>query len=160
MDMSNNNDKGIGKELLNRLICSKWIFQKGINVLDNGEPFSSGLAVLHFHDAVEMHLRVIAEKLHCSLKDNAAFNQIMDAIDTVEENKLPERIALNQLNRARINFKHFGLEPKHDDAMKFRYDLERFFPIASKLLLHIDFESMSLSSLIAHRRTHIARGLV
>ncbi len=141
------------KELIDRAICSKYIFHKGADILTRRGPFSSGLAIIHFQDAVEMVLRVIAEHLHCSLKDNVAFNQIIDEIDKVGDNKISHRIALNQLNKARINFKHFGLEPKYEDANKFRYDLEGFFPEVLKTFLNIDFDSISLSSLIGHRRT-------
>jgi hypothetical protein len=60
----------VNKSLLTPLICSKYIFHKGIDILEKGGPFSSGLAVLHFQDSVEMVLRAIAEHLHCTLKDN------------------------------------------------------------------------------------------
>ncbi len=143
----------LSKELLDRLICSKYIFHKGVDILERGEPFSSGLGVLHFQDAAEMVLRTIAEHLHCSLKENAAFNQIIDSIDSFGVLELTHRSALNQLNKARINFKHFGLEPKREDVIKFRHDLEEFFPNALKSFLDVDFHLISLANLIEHRRT-------
>lgn len=143
----------LNKQLLDRLICSKYIFHKGVEILDRGGPFSSGLGVLHFQDAVEMVLRIVAEHLHCSLKENAAFNQIIDLIDSSGSNKITHRSALNQLNKARINFKHFGLEPKHEDVIKFRHDLEGFFPNVLKSFLDVDFFLISLTNLIEHRRT-------
>lgn len=143
----------LSKELLDRLICSKYIFHKGVDIIERGGPFSSGLGVLHFQDATEMVLRIIAEYLHCSLKESAAFNQIIDSIDSAGDNKVSHRSALNQLNKARINFKHFGLEPKLEDAIKFRRDLEGFFPNVLKSFLDIDFHLISLTSLIGHRRT-------
>jgi hypothetical protein len=60
---------------------------------------------------------------------------------------------LDQLNKARINFKYFGLEPKHENANKFRYDLEGFFPKALRSFSTIDFDSISLSSLIGQMQT-------
>lgn len=141
------------KELIDRLIGSKYLFHRGVDILNRRGPFSSGLAVLHFQDAAEMVLRVIAEHLNCSLKENAAFNQIIDTIDNITNAKIPYRIALNQLNKARINFKHFGLEPKYEYANKFMYDLEGFFQIALSSFLDLDFDSISLASLIGHRRT-------
>lgn len=143
----------LNKQLLDRLICSKYIFHKGVDILERGGPFSSGLGVLHFQDAAEMVLRIIAEHLHCSLKENAAFNQIIDSIDSLGAHKITHRSALNQLNKARINFKHFGLEPKHEDVIKFRRDLEGFFPNVFKLFLDVDFHLISLANLIEHRRT-------
>lgn len=143
----------IGKELINRLICAKYLFHIGIGILDQGGPFSPGRAVLHFQDSAEMLLRVIAEHLHCSVKENASFNQIIDSIDNKSDKNLTHRSALNQLNKARVSFKHFGLEPKLEDVSKFRNDLESFFPTATKTFLNIDFELISLTNLIGHRRT-------
>ena len=143
----------ISKELLDRLICSKYLYHKGIETLNSKGPFSSGVAVLHFQDSIEMALRVIAEFLHCSLKENESFQQIIEKIDKHGENKIPSRIALNQLNKARVNFKHFGLEPKFEDSTKFMYDIENFFPIALKTFLDIEFNSISLANLIRHQRT-------
>lgn len=143
----------LNKELIDRLICSKYLFHRGVNILNQRGPFSSGSAVLHFQDAVEMVLRVIAEYLNCSLKENAAFNQIIETIDNIGHNKVSHRIALNQINKARINFKHFGLELKYEDAYKFSCDLEGFFPAALNSFLDIDFYSISLTNLIGHIRT-------
>jgi hypothetical protein len=140
----------LNKQLLDRLICSKYVFHKGIDILERGGPFSSGLGVLHFQDAVEMVLRIIAEHLHCSLKENAAFNQIIDSIDSLGVHKITHRSALNQLNKARINFKHFGLEPKHEDVIKFRSDLEEFFPDVLKSFLDVDFHLISLANLLTY----------
>lgn len=98
-------------------------------------------------------LRVIAEHLDCSVKENCPFNQLINLIDSSGDRKLSHRSALNQLNRARVSFKHFGLEPKEDDVKKFRRDLEGFFPNATKLFLDVDFDSISLTNLIGHKRT-------
>lgn len=143
----------LNKQLLDRLICSKYLYYRGVDILTQQGPFSAGSAVLHFQDAAEMVLRVIAEHLNCRLKENAAFNQIIDSIDNIGHNKVSHRIALNQINKARINFKHFGLEPKYEDAYKFSCDLERFFPAVLSSFLDIDFYSISLTNLIGHTRT-------
>ena len=141
------------KELLDRLICSKYLYYRGVDILTQRGSFSAGSAVLHFQDAAEMVLKVIAEYLNCSLKENAAFNQIIDTIDNIGHNKVSHRIALNQINKARINFKHYGLEPKYEDAYKFSCDLEGFFPAVLTSFLNIDFYSISLANLIGHIRT-------
>lgn len=138
---------------MDRLICSKYLYYRGVDILNQHGPFSSGSAVLHFQDAAEMVLRVIAEHLNCSLKENAAFNQLIDTIDNMGQTNVSHRIALNQINKARINFKHFGLEPKYEDAYKFSYNLEAFFPAALTSFLDIDFYSISLANLIGHTRT-------
>lgn len=138
---------------MDRLVCAKYIFIKSCEVLDKGGYFADGMAVLGFQDSAEMFLRVIAEFLHANIKDGSAFNQIIDEIDKVSPTKLSHRSALNQLNKARVNFKHFGLQPKKEDVIKFRQDLEVFFPKTFQLLLNLEYESVSLVHLIGHRRT-------
>lgn len=143
----------VREEIIDRLVCAKYIFESGIEVLDRGAPYAAGLAVLAFQDAVEMALRAIAEHIHAQIKENAPFNHILDEIEKVDHAKLTHRTALNQLNKARVNFKHLGLAPRDDDVRKFRRDLEGFFPNATEAFFSLDFSSLSLSSLIVHRRT-------
>lgn len=142
----------VNKEIIDRLICAKYMFQRGNELLERGGPFSDGLTVLLFQDSVEMCLRAIAEHHHCSMKDNIAFNQIMDEIDKIGKGLLTHRTALNQLNKARLNFKHFGLQTKHEDVVKFRKDLEAFFPSALNTFLELSYDSISLIDLIEHCR--------
>lgn len=141
----------LSRNLVDRLVCAKYIFRRSCELLDSHNPFSAGLAVSGFQDSVELVLRTIAEHLDVSLTGNVAFNQIIDKIEA--EAKLPNRTMLNQLNKARVSFKHFGLEPKEQDAIKIRRDLEVFFPLAFTQFFAIDFEFVSLVDLIGHRRT-------
>lgn len=143
----------VRQEILGRLACAKYIFTTGIDTLDKGAPYASGLAVLAFQDAAEMVLRAIAEHLHAQIKETTAFHQIIDEIDKASSVKLTHRSALNQLNKARVNFKHLGLAPRDEDVRKFRGDLEGFFPSALKDFLDIDYDRLSLVSLIRHHRT-------
>ncbi len=139
---------------MDRLVCAKYIFIKSCEVLDKGGYFADGLAVLGFQDAAEMVLRVVAEFLHASFKkDDTQFNVIIDKIDEISSTKLSHNSALKQLNKARVNFKHYGLQPKKEDVIKFRKDLEVFFPKTFQLFLSLEYESVSLVHLIGHRRT-------
>lgn len=144
---------GLSKPLYDRLLGAKYIFRQGVEFSEKGRPYSAGMAVLAFQDATEMVLRVVAEHLHAPIKENIAFNQLLDAIDGLGKGKLSHRSSLNQLNRARVNFKHFGLEPKPEDIKKFRGDLEGFFPNALSLFLGVEFHELSLVQLLRHRRS-------
>lgn len=143
----------VREELIDRLVCAKYIFESGVETLERSAPYASGLAVLAFQDAVELVLRAIAEHVHAQLKENSPFNQILDEIEKCHPGKLTHRSALNQLNKARVNFKHLGLAPRDEDTRKFRRDLEGFFPNVVKTFLDLDFSNLSLSSIIIHCRT-------
>ena len=151
--------------LMDRLVCGKYIFHRGVEILNQNEPHSSGIAVNHFQDATEMILRVIAEYHHCSIQPHTLFHQIIDEIlkinledsfpnrGELNQNKFTHRPSLNQLNSARLNFKHQGNQPRDEDAKKFRNDLEGFFPNALNTYLNIDYESISLINLIEQDQT-------
>ncbi len=143
----------ISEQLVDRLVCAKYIFESGVDALDRGDQYAAGIAVLAFQDAAEMVLRVVAEHLHAQVKENSAFNQILDEIEKVAPGKLTHRTALNQINKARVNFKHLALAPRDEDIVKFRRDLDRFFAVTTNAYLGLDFSSLSLSSLISHKRT-------
>ena len=100
-----------------------------------------------------MLLRIAAEHLHASLKEQAAFAQVIEAVETASSTALTHRSSLNQLNKARVNFKHFGLLPTDDDVTKLLLDMDAFFPEASRVLLGVDLATVSLRHLVGHRRT-------
>jgi len=139
-------------ELIDRIVCAKYLFQSGSEYIERAGTYSDGIAILHLQDSIEMFLRTVAEHLHCSIKETISFNQLIDEIDKAGKGALTHRSALNQLNKARVNFKHFGLQPKHEDVRKFNRDLQAFFPAATRTFLNLDFESLSLINLINHQR--------
>lgn len=141
------------KPLIERVVVSKYLLRRARETLASSSPFVSGLTVLQLHDATEMLLRVVAEHLHTQIKERSSFDQIVNAVASVATTPLKHRSALNQLNKARVNFKHFGLEPKKEDAQKLLLDMESFYPETVKTLLREDFDAISLSSLAGHRRT-------
>lgn len=100
-----------------------------------------------------MLLRAISEHFHANIKDQAAFNQVLDEVEQAAELQLSHQTALNQLNRARVNFKRLGLAPRNEGARKFRNDLEGFFPSILNSARGIKFDELSLASLVKHTRS-------
>lgn len=143
----------VREEIIDRIVCAKYMFENGTQILDRGAPYAAGMTVLTFQDSVEMTLRAIAEHIHAQIRENSAFHNILDEIDKVGVAQLTHRTALNQLNKARVGFKHMGLAPRDEDVRKFRRDLEGFFPNAVSSFLGVDFDRLSLASLIRHKRT-------
>ena len=146
----------IERGLLDRLVVAKYIFLRGVEELGGASELAAGLALLHFQDSAEMVLRIIAEHLGVSMKPTVAFNQIIDSIDEkateLGRDPVPRRSALNQLNNARVSFKHYGNRPNSSDVQKFRDDLETFFATACREYLDLSFETVSLADLITYRR--------
>ncbi len=142
--------------LLERIVYAKYLFHQGCESMEKNLPITDGMAVLSFQDAVEMLLRTIAEHVQASLKDGAAFNLIIDKIDedsdTHKKGKIPQRIALIQLNRARVSFKHSGLLPNTSDVHKLRQNTELFFHTALQQFFGLTLDEVSLVQLIKRHR--------
>ncbi len=142
----------LNKDMLRRLICAKYLFLKGIDTIDRGGAFSSGHATLNFQDSVEMTLRAIAEYLGCQIREKESFSQIINIIGQKSKKDISGSTAFNQLNKARVNFKHFGLEPRLEDVIKFKDSLEEFYKKEIKKYFDIEYSEISLAILIEHRR--------
>ena len=143
----------LAKPHIDRLIVARYFYFRGKAVLQENGPFAAGFAICNFQDAAETFLRVVAEHLHCPTQDNTQFSKLIDDIDAKAAERLTHRASLLQLNKARVGFKHYALRPAREDAEKFNGDLEAFFSITARLLLGVEFESVSMVSLIGHART-------
>lgn len=123
------------------------------SVLASTAPFSAGVAVGQLQDPVELFLHLLGDHFHAQIKEKLAFDQIIDAVNKQLPTPLSHRTALIQLNKARVNFKHHALEPRLEDARKLLHDVQDFLPAMSKAHLGVDFETLSLSSLVGHLRS-------
>ena len=149
--------KKVSRELIDRLVCAKNIYRRGIQILNEPSTFSSGMAVLNFHDATEIFLRVIAEHFDLQISDYENFHSIIGKVNKeAQERGLPpltNTSGLNQLNQARVNFKHYTLENKSKHATKFKLDLEVFFQITLDNYLGLNFATLSLADMVKDTRT-------
>lgn len=148
--------KTIDTELIKRIVFAKYLFWQGNDSLKKSSILSDGLAILNYQDSAEMFLRTIAELLHASVKESSSFEQIIQSIENVSESidkyKIPYRISLNQLNKARVNFKHFGLLPIKEDVNKFSRDLELLYRELVFKYFKMSFDDFSLVDIIKNYR--------
>lgn len=142
----------IKEDLLKRLVYAKYIFFQGCEAIERKLSIADGMAVLNFQDAIEMILRTIAEDAHANIKEKMSFDQIIQEIDAASAKKIPYKSSLIQMNKARVNFKHFGLIPARDDVEKCRRDVESFFKESIKLFFDVDFYQVSLADMVEKRR--------
>jgi hypothetical protein len=136
--------------LINQLLLSKYIYGKGESLLDTNNPMSCGLAISLFHDAVELLLWTIAKEVDANIKERDSFIGLYDAITTGKKNKKHEEPPLKakmvELNKARVNFKHFGNMPAPTDAIKFLGYTDDFLRESTKLFFNLDYEDISLTA--------------
>jgi hypothetical protein len=146
----------LDQKILTRLVYSKYLLYSGNEVLEKELPLADGLALLNYQDATEMFLRALAGYLDASMKEQSGFDEIIKRIEDAPNNTLRTRIplksSLHELNKARVNFKHFGILPIHEDILKIKNDINAFFQQALYSFFDLDLEKVSLKELINHIR--------
>jgi hypothetical protein len=113
-----------------------------------------GLAVSVGQDAVELFLRAVMKERHAPGQKMAdEFIKAMDYIDAaadgVEQLKVPFRGKLIELNKARVNFKHYGLSPERSDAERLVGYVSQFFDEATPRFFGTSFEDISLADTLS-----------
>lgn len=141
-------------ELTQLLLCRQ-LYIEAEGFLLRGERCALGLAVSIAQDAIELFVRS-AEKhigMHLS-KDKTGFtdvvNELAKELSTREGKPLPYRSKLEDINKARISFKHYGLSPTKEDARRLLDYGETFLVDATRNIFNIDFLSLSYADLITN----------
>lgn len=107
----------VERQQLERLIIGRQLLDRAGRELDRRGVYAEGLAVLSIHDAVEMVLRVVAERVKARLKPNQDFEGLIQKIEEATASKpIPFRDHLFRLNKLRVGFKHSGLLPREGDV--------------------------------------------
>jgi hypothetical protein len=115
-------------------------------------------ALLGFHDAIEMFLRLACEHVDVIPRPNAGILDYLDALGAKAAEPLPHQLALRRLNKARANLKHHGQLPATTDLEDYRHTTSAFLVDSSPTLFGIEFGSVSLVEFVAPEdaRVHLA----
>lgn len=138
---------------IEQLVLSKYIYQQGPEQLRNRSPYSAGLAVSLFQDAVEIMLWAVFKQVDADLRGKQPqFEQYWDIIREAKGNKERKSVPLKgkmiDLNKARVTFKHNGQLPRDEDVMRFAGYTEKFLSQSAKEFFEVEWQDVSLVSLI------------
>lgn len=136
--------------MIDQILISKRIFSIGESYSRQSDPLSSGLAIALFQDAVEQLAWCIAKHKDLGVRETESFTSLLDKIDKSTEDALPHKAKILELNKARVGFKHYGNLPASSESEKFRSYAYDFLVVASQRYLSIDFDKISLASLISN----------
>ncbi|MDN7877766.1 hypothetical protein [Burkholderia aenigmatica] len=137
---------------LKQLVLCKQLYNEAEGFLSRKEGVGAGLAISIAQDSVELFLRAIIKQLPSTGgRPPEEFVKCMDHIDASAEQtgvKVPFRARMLELNKARVNFKHYGLVPSDSDAARLLGYAEQFFEEATPQFFSCEFSNVSLSDLI------------
>lgn len=131
-----------------QLLLSKRIYLEGCEFAERNDPVSSGLAISLFQDAVEMFVWTLIKERNIAVKENAQFTTNIESLsrDGAKLSFVPQ---LQELNKARVGFKHYGNLPAITEAEKFRTYVEEFLRVSFAEYFEQSFENLSLVDIVA-----------
>jgi hypothetical protein len=141
-----------------QLLLVKQLFLEAENFVDRGDPVSAGLAISLFQDAIELFVWTLIKERNVAVKDQSGFIANLEAVNKAGFT-VPFTARLLELNRARVNFKHYGNLPAESEARKHRSYVEDCLKDAMVTHFNILFDELSLLDLINNTtiRTHLSK---
>jgi hypothetical protein len=140
---------------MRRLTIARYLYTQALEQERKGDLLA-GLALLPFHDAVELFLYVAAETHLPTLPKSIEFAQYWAAFSDAGL-PLPYQPQMRRFNLARVEVKHRGTLPSRHDVEGLRSTVTAFLVETTPKLFHIEFDSISLSSLV--RSDEVRSGL-
>ena len=136
--------------LIRRLSLPQFLFRQAKAALQHPGPYSGRMATSLFQDSVEIFLRIMAEHGGVRVGDQESFPNLFDKVGEKFKSVPEHKALITNLNKARVNFKHYGHPVVNDLALTFQYGVEAFLTDVSSNELKLDFGSVSLVSAIGH----------
>ena len=145
--------QALPEELLRKLALCQFLFSEAQRYLSRPDQYSPGVAISLSQDAVELFLRCLAEHFKVALKPIEQFDSLMNKVGDDREPIPGHKAAMTKLNKARVNFKHFGINVPRNDASAIQSSVHDFLNDVSRDILQVDFSAVSLVDAIGHDDT-------
>ena len=134
--------------MLSQLLLAKRLYIEAGTYTERKDAVSCGIAISMLQDACELYIWALIKERSLPWKENAGFTANITTIQN-EKIPLPSHAKLLELNKVRVNFKHYGVLPAPDDAKKYQFYVEDF--LRSAMLEHfaVNFDDLSIVDLVA-----------
>lgn len=129
-----------------RLAYIRLLAERAVRESRGAPPFSYD-AVSRMHDAVESMLALAAQVHH--VKIPRAFADYWTELETPLERPLTHRSRMERLNKARVNLKHYGIEPAPGEVVELVRAGQVFMEDESEALFGVAITDLSLHEFIA-----------
>ena len=145
-------------EAAKRLSFIKYLFKVSVEQTEKPEPLCWA-SMLTFHDAVELFLQLSAEYVNSKEKlSDIHFLDYWRVINTclkrLGDKELTQIISMERLNKARVNFKHYGTPPsKSAITGDFKISVTNFFEENTLIVFGIKFSEISMFDIITYAKT-------
>ncbi|RZB32490.1 MAG: hypothetical protein AEth_00501 [Candidatus Argoarchaeum ethanivorans] len=144
------------KLIIKRLAFAKYLIERGNQESVNSEPLSF-IALLHYHDALELSFDLVLEDKGINTKD-LGFMQYFERVNGWLRNNGKNEISLKpslvRLKNRRVNLKHGGLFPSKMDIEESKFTANNTFEEICKNVYGLNAQKISLVELIENQRVN------
>lgn len=133
--------------MITQLLLTKRLFMEGTEFAKRPDAVSCGIAISLLQDAVEMLIWLLIKERGIAVKDGSTFTANLDLVQK-SGISIPEAPKLQELNKARVGFKHYGNLPAPDEAKKFHTYVEDFLRSTTMNHFNQNFDEISLVDLV------------
>ena len=136
------------ESVIRKIMFAKYSYElaKDCFLVDN--TTNIGIGIILLQDSVEFYLLALAETINAEIKSNMTFEQYIKSIETQIKKELPLRSRIRELNKQRVNIKHYGLIPNIEECSHFVYTVGDFFEELSLEYFKKPFNNISFVELL------------
>lgn len=138
--------------MIHKLLLAKYQYLTATRLFDPAVSMSGGVALSLLQDAVETMAWAVAIEVDAQSKDNTPFTGLWELVKAGRKNpekkELPLPTMMQELNKIRVNFKHYGVIPELKDSQRYFVHVEEFLRQTMATFFHQDFDSVSLAALV------------
>jgi len=139
---------------IERLAFIKNLYSIGVEQSKREEPLC-WMSILTFHDAVELFLALASEHLDLDVRlRDIKFMEYWSLLSKILKEKgkgeLTQRISMEKLNKARVDFKHYGNPPSRSVIEDFRASTMNFLDENTRVVFDVEFSEISLVELVKY----------
>ncbi|MBI5774402.1 MAG: hypothetical protein HZA89_11750 [Verrucomicrobia bacterium] len=133
--------------MIPQLLLAKRLYIEASSYAERADPVSCGIAISMLQDSAELYVWTLIKERNIPVKDQAGF---ASNIEVLQKNGLavPNAAKLQELNKARVGFKHYGNLPAPGEALKFQTYVEDFLRLAMQEHFGVKFDELSLVDLV------------
>lgn len=141
---------------MQRLAMIRYMYTMAIEESQKPEPMNM-TALLLFHDAVELFLALTSEHIGAG-KEGQEFTAYWGAVNQKLQGKVfGHKDSMIRLNKARVNWKHYGIRVATEEINNFRTNVADFFRENTPIVFDISYEEISMAALVQSKevRDHL-----
>ncbi len=146
------------QEVVRLVSLSRHLFELGQESLRSKNDLFLFSAANLLQDAVEAFVIAVADELSIAVLPNTPFDKYFVAVnDRISPRELPFKAALIQLNKIRVNSKHYGIQPARSECDRLALVIDEFFDEVSRSILNAEYSSIGAVTLLedGEVRSHV-----